>query len=473
MKKNAPAKAAATVKSTTTAKKAPAKAVAKPAPKLPAPSKASAKAAKAPAKPAAKPVTLLVLGAGGRGFAYANLAKKMPNLVKVVAVAEPRDFHREKFATENGIAPEKTFKNWKDAAASKTPLADAVAICTQDAMHEACVMAFAKQGYHILLEKPMAPTAAACRRIVAEVKKYGKMFAVCHVMRYTQYTQALKKMIVDGAVGDIVSIEHSEPVGFWHQAHSFVRGNWRNEAESSFMLLAKSCHDVDWLSYIVDKPCVRVSSFGGLYYFNAAHQPKGAADRCMDCKLSPKCPYSAKRFYFDRLSRKEDWGWPLDVVDPTFKKANLAKALREGPYGRCVFKCDNDVVDHQVVNFEYEGGVTATFTMNAFNPGGGRKTRIFGTTGYIESTDSSTIRHYDYLTKKWKEIDTAATDRSMAGGHGGGDGGILGDFCLAIQKNDPSLIITGADATLESHLTTFAAEKARKTGKVVEMATFK
>ncbi len=419
-----------------------------------------------------KPVTVIIVGAGGRGFAYADIARKFPKLAKVVGVAEPRDFHREKMVAEHGIAPEMTFHLWQELA-KQPKLADAVAICTQDAMHEACVMAFAKLGYHILLEKPMAPTPAACRRIVAAAKKNGKMFAVCHVMRYTKYTQCLKRMLEKGAVGEIVSVEHLEPVGFWHQAHSFVRGNWRNEKESSFMLIAKSCHDVDWLSYVIGRPCVRVSSFGGLYYFNKAHRPKGAADRCLDCKLSKKCPYSAKEFYFKRLARKEGQGWPLDVVDPTFKKANLTKALREGPYGRCVFACDNDVVDHQVVNFEYEGGITASFTMTAFNPGGGRKTRIFGTTGCIETDDSSVIRHYDFLTEKWDSIDTEASDASMAGGHGGGDGGIFSAFCKAIQKNDPKYIISGADATLESHLTTFAAEKARKSGKVVELAKFK
>lgn len=419
-----------------------------------------------------KPVSIIIVGAGGRGFAYANLALKMPKLAKVVGVAEPRDFHREKMVNEHGIKPEMTFHLWQELA-KQPKLADAVAICTQDAMHEDCMMAFAKLGYHILLEKPMAPTAAACKRICDAARKNGKMFAVCHVMRYTKYTQCVKKMIEKGAVGDIVAVEHHEPVGYWHQAHSFVRGNWRNEKESSFMLLAKSCHDVDWLSYIIGKKCVRVSSFGGLYYFKPEHQPKGAADRCMDCKLSKKCPYSAKEFYFSRLADKEAWGWPLDVVDPTFKKANLEKALREGPYGRCVFKCDNDVVDHQVVNFEYEGGVTASFLMTAFNPLGGRKTRICGTTGYIETNDSSVIRHFDYLTQKWKEIDTEAAGASMASGHGGGDGGILESFCLAIQKNKPELITTGVDATYESHMTTFAAEKARKTGKVIEMDKFK
>lgn len=421
---------------------------------------------------AAKPISIIIIGAGSRGFAYANIARKLPDLVKVVGVAEPRDFHRGKMVAEHGIAPEMTFHLWQELA-RQPKLADAVAICVQDALHEECMLAMAKLGYNIMLEKPMAPTAAACRRIYNAAIKNGKIFAVCHVLRYTKYTQCMKKLVDDGAVGDIVSVEHTESVGFWHQAHSYVRGNWNNEKKSSNMLLAKSCHDIDWLSYIIGKKCERVSSFGGLYYFNKAHQPKGAADRCMKCKLSKKCPYSAKEFYFGALNDPKRHCWPLDIVDPTFSKTALTKALREGPYGRCVFACDNDVVDHQIVNLEYEGGITATFTMNAFNPGGGRKTRIFGTTGYLETDDSSVIRHYDYLTKKWDTIDTAASGATAAGGHGGGDGGVFQAFCTAVQKNDQKLVISGPEATIESHLTVFAAEKARHTGKVVEMAKFK
>ena len=416
-----------------------------------------------------RPLTFFVVGAGGRGFSYANLAKQMPDKAKVVAVAEPRPFHREKMAREHGIAPEMVFETWQEAAATGRRLADCVAICTQDADHEACVKAFAPFGYHVLLEKPMAPTAAACKRIVAEIRKHGNIFAVCHVLRYTTYTRTVKKLVDSGLIGEIVSVEHLEPVGFWHQAHSFVRGNWRNEAESSFMLLAKACHDVDWLSFIVGKPCRRVSSFGSLSFFNKAHQPAGAADRCLDCKLSKKCAYSAKEFYFGRLADPNGHGWPLDVVDPTFTAKNLRKALREGPYGRCVFACDNDVVDHQVVNFEYEGGVTASFTMTAFTPMGGRRTRIFGTKGMLETDDSSVIRVFDFLTGETKTIDTAASGASMAGGHGGGDGGIMEAFCTSILENRPELIVSGVDATIESHLTTFAAERSRRTGRTVTL----
>ena len=415
-----------------------------------------------------RPLTFLIVGAGGRGFVYADLAKKIPGKARVVAVAEPRDFHREKMAREHGIAPELVFRTWQEAAAAGR-VADCVAICTQDADHEACVKAFAPLGYHILLEKPMAPTAEACRRIVAEVRRHGNVFAVCHVLRYTAYSRIVKKLVDSGRIGDIVTVEHLEPVGYWHQAHSFVRGNWRNEKESSFMLLAKSCHDVDWLSFVIGRPCRRVSSFGSLSFFKKENRPTGAADHCLDCKLSRKCPWSAKEFYFKRLADPKQHGWPLDVVDPTFTKKNLTRALREGPYGRCVFACDNDVVDHQVVNFEYEGGVTASFTMTAFAPMGGRRTRIFGTKGTIETDDSSTIRICDFLTGKTETIDTNASGASMAGGHGGGDNGIMDAFCTAILENKPGLIVSGVDATIESHLTVFAAERSRRTGRTVSL----
>ena len=419
----------------------------------------------------ANPVSVIIVGAGGRGWGYATYAEHCPEQMKVVGVAEPRAFHRARVVKTHQIAREMTFRNWQ-ALARQPKLADAVLICTQDAMHEKAMLAFARLGYHILLEKPMAPTAKACRRIVEAAREAGTVFAVCHVMRYTTYTQILKRMLDEGAVGDIVNVQHYEPVGFWHQAHSFVRGNWRNEKESSFMLLAKSCHDIDWLSYIIGQPCTRVSSFGSLRHFRRSEQPAGAADRCLECPYADTCVYSAKRFYFDQLEKKH-LGWPLDVVDPETTAPTLERALREGPYGRCVYACDNDVVDHQVVNLEYAGGATASFTMTAFNPGGGRKTRIGGTKGYIETNDSSLIRHYDFATKEWKEIDTDAADASILGGHGGGDGGILAAFLHAVATGDRSAILSGPDATIESHLTVFAAEQGRRKHRVIEMDTFK
>lgn len=414
-----------------------------------------------------KPVSVLIIGAGGRGWGYATYATNHPEQMKVLGVAEPREFHRNRVVKAHAIEKKFIFRNWQ-AVARQPKLADAVIICTQDAMHEKPMAAFSKLGYHILLEKPMAPTEKACRNIVNMARESGNIFSVCHVMRYTVYTQQLKQMVDSKLIGDIVNIQHYEPVGFWHQAHAYVRGNWRNEKESSPMLLAKSCHDIDWLSYIIGKPCTRVSSFGSLRHFRKSEQPAEAADRCMDCPLADTCVYSAKTFYFDRL-RTEQLGWPLDVADPYFTEETLEKALREGPYGRCVYACDNDVVDNQVVNLEYSDGTTASFTMTAFNPGGGRKTRIGGTLGYLETQDSAVIRHYDYASKSWNEIDTGKTDASIVGGHGGGDTGIMGAFLHAVATGDRSGLITGPDATFESHMTVFAAEKSRRTGRVVVM----
>lgn len=413
------------------------------------------------------PVSLLIIGGGGRGYGYARYVTAHPDQARVVGVAEPRDACRERLVCEHAIPATQVFRDWREAAAQPR-FADAVLICTQDAMHEEPAVAFALLGYHILLEKPIAPTPVACRRIVAAVAQSGVMFAVCHVLRYTPYTRALKQIIDAGTIGQLVNIQHLEPVGFWHQAHSFVRGHWRNEAMSSFMLLAKSCHDIDWLRYIAGQPCRRVSSFGSLFHFRRANQPAGAADRCIDCGVESTCPYSALRIYGSRLARNEK-GWPVDSVTSEMTEDGLRRALATSPYGRCVYACVNDVVDHQVVNLEYANGLSASFTMSAFTPFGGRQTRIGGTRGYLETLDSSVIRHFDYLTGTWQTLDTKASDAGILGGHGGGDGGLMRAFLTAVRTGDPTHILSGPEETLESHLTVFAAEEARRSGNVIDV----
>jgi predicted dehydrogenase len=379
-------------------------------------------------------------------------------------VAEPDEFNRTRIAEMFDIPCENVWADWNDAAAEPR-FADAAIIATPDAMHAAPAVALAGKGYHILLEKPMAPTEADCRRIIHAVEDRGDiLFAVCHVMRYTRYMQALKSIIDSGRIGEIVNVQHIEPVGYWHQAHSFVRGNWRNESESSPMLLAKSCHDIDWLRYIIAQPCSRVSSFGSLFHFRKANQPEGAADRCDDCDVEAACPYSAQKIYMGMLDEGRT-GWPLDVLACEVNAETITEALRTGPYGRCVYACDNDVVDHQVVNMEFDGGATAAFTMTAFNIAGGRKTRIHGTRGEIYG-DGRNITVTDFLTDDSETIDTAATDATISGGHGGGDERIMAAFLTAVADDDPSTILSGPDETLETHLAVFAAERARRNGTV-------
>lgn len=410
---------------------------------------------------------IIILGAGSRGTGYANFVARFTERAEIVAVAEPREFYRNRIGDEHQIPDERRFLSWTEVAA-RPRFADAVLICMQDDMHEEPAIAFARLGYHILLEKPMAPTAEACQRIVAEVKAAKVIFAVCHVLRYTVFTKKIKEILNAKTIGDIVSIQHLEPVGHWHQAHSFVRGNWRNEKESSCMLLAKCCHDLDWLRYVMDKPCRKVQSFGSLMHFRAECQPAGAADNCLDCpsEIEKQCPYSAIKIYLRDRIEKGIVGWPVDVLTTDQTVEGVTKALRTGPYGRCVYKCDNDVVDQQIVNLQFEDGSTAAMTMTAFCNEGGRQTRVFGTRGALWA-DSKNIVVTDFLTGESKTIDTdIINDGGILSGHGGGDGGIMDAFLNAVATGDKSQILSGIDETLESHLMVFAAENSRRSGQV-------
>lgn len=414
------------------------------------------------------PVRLIVVGAGQRGAAYAAYALQHPEQLEIVAVAEPRAYYREALAERHAIPPERRFADWREVV-DQPRLADGVIVATQDAQHVGPAVAFAERGYHLLLEKPMAPNPADCRRIVAAAQRAGILFAVCHVMRYTRYTQALKQILDAGRIGSVVSLQHLEPVGFWHQAHAFVRGNWRRADLASPMLLAKACHDLDWIRYIMGRACTQVASFGSRTHFRREAQPPGAADRCLDCAVEPDCPYSAPRIYLGRVAQGHT-GWPVDVLTPDTTPEGVLEALRTGPYGRCVYACDNDVVDHQVVNMQFAGGGTAAFTMTAFTRARARETRLFGTRGEIYG-DGRHIAIFDFLTGQTARIDTEVqADGTPLSGHGGGDFGLIRHFVAALATHDPRQILSGPEETLETHLLVFAAEEARRSGTVVALA---
>ncbi|MFW9834994.1 MAG: Gfo/Idh/MocA family protein [Candidatus Thorarchaeota archaeon] len=412
------------------------------------------------------PVELIIAGAGDRGSVYASYAKTHPKRAKVIGVAEPRDFYRERMMSEHNIPEENVFTDWKDMA-KKQKFADAVIIATQDHMHKDPAITFAKKKYHILLEKPMAPDEKSCRAITKAVLSNDIIFALGHVLRYTRYTQKLKSILDSGLIGDVISIQRLEPVGYWHQAHSFVRGNWRNENESAFMLLTKSCHDLDWIQYIMGERCTSVSSFGSLTHFVKENKPENAGENCLECEFEPECPYSAKRFYL-KLFDHGKTGWPLSIITSEMTRGGIVHALRNGPYGRCVYECDNDVVDHQVVNMEFEGGQTASFTMTAFTRARARETRIFGTRGEIYGNGKK-IQMHQFLNGKTELIDTSEDVPASLADHGGGDYGLIDSFVSAVAQNDPSLILSGPEESLETHLLTFAAERSRREDKVIKL----
>ena len=418
-----------------------------------------------------EPVRLIVIGAGCRGTDYAAYALQHPDQAKIVGVAEPRSYYRKHLVEKHQIQPQNVFLDWKDVA-KRERFADAVIIATQDAMHTEPAEAFAEKGYHILLEKPMAPTEAECRRIIKAVIKNKVLFGVCHVLRYTPYTQKVKAMIDAGAIGELVGIQLLEPVGYWHFAHSFVRGNWRNEGLSTFILMAKSCHDLDWLRYIVGSKCQKVSSFGTLKHFRKDEKPANASDRCLDCRYEPECVYSAKKIYLGRVERGEI-DWPVDVLTPVVTKESIESALRDGLYGRCVYSCDNDVMDNQVVNMQFEKGRTASFTLSAFTKAGMRRATIFGTKGELY-TDGNQIKYTNFMTDTTEIIDVKVPDdfllhAQVLQSHGGGDYALMKSFVAAVAQNDQSLILSGPEETLESHLMVFAAEQARRENRVINL----
>src|SRR6476469_12572 len=403
-------------------------------------------------------VRYAIVGAGQRGAGYAGGIGRHGDRARVVAVAEPRARQREALTREHGVA--QVFSSWQELAA-RPRLADVAIVSTQDAEHVEPAIALAGKGYHLLVEKPLAPTADECTRLVDAVTRSGVLFAVCHVMRYRPYTRLVKRLVDDGRLGEVMSVDHVEPVGHWHYAHSYVRGNWRRSDQASFMLLAKSGHDIDWLRHVVGKPVERVSSFGSLRHVRRASQPVGAADRCLDCAVEPTCPYSASRLYLGML-REGRTGWPVSVLTDEVTEEGVTEALRTGPYGRCVYACDNDVVDHQVVAMEFADGVTATFTMTGFTPHQDRQTRIFGTRGYLEG-DGEAVRVHDFTSGA---VETLTAGLETEEGHGGGDAGLMDAFTRAVETGDAGHILSGALESLESHLTVFAAERSRVLGRV-------
>ena len=408
-------------------------------------------------------VRYAIVGAGQRGAGYAEWIGRQPG-ARVVAVAEPRAHQRERLAREHGAT--QVFSSWEELAAAPR-LADAAVVSTQDAAHAGPAVALARKGYHLLVEKPLAPTPEECTELVDAVTEAGVLFAVCHVLRYRPYTRLVKQLVDDGRLGEIVSVQHLEPVGHWHYAHSYVRGNWRRTDEASFMLLAKSGHDIDWLRHIVGKPIERVSSFGSLRHFTAENAPAGSADRCLDCAVEATCPYSAPRLYLGMV-RAGRTGWPVSVLADEVSEASVTTALREGPYGRCVYRSDNDVVDHQVVAMEFAGGATATFTMTAFTPHVDRRTQIFGTRGFLDG-DGTRVRLHDFVTERTEVLETSNEGVDTEAGHAGGDAGLMAAFTRAVESGDASHILSGPAESLESHLVVFAAERSRLLGTVEQI----
>ena len=406
------------------------------------------------------PVTFAFLACGARGQEAAEWIFQHRDRAKLLAVADPNVDRRDAVGDRHGIPADLRFDSWQ-AILDRPKLADAVHNATQDVMHSPSALKALELGYHMLLEKPMATTLAECIAIDAARRKYDRIVSVCHSLRYHAVYRQVKKMIADGDIGEVISIDQLEAVGPVHQSHSYVRGSWANESRSSFMLLTKSCHDMDIIIYLMGKDCSRVTSFGRLTHFTKANQPAGAPHRCTDgCPVESTCPYYSVRTYVDGV-----WGQGIGLLKKS--REERLEFVRTSKYGLCVYDTDNDVVDHQVVNFEFEGGATGTFTMTAFALGG-RQLRVHGTHGeLIADIDKREIHTRKFWVPNQDQITILPEE---TGTHGGGDPHVLSALVDAIQHNDPSRVISGTETSLKTHAATFAAEIARREGRVVSVS---
>ena len=413
-----------------------------------------------------EPVKAILLGAGSRGKdTYAEFAKKNPGSLKIVAVAEPNPERRRAVQEEHGIPDALAVASWEEALRAEVD-AEAVIVATQDKMHVDPVVASIHKNLHILCEKPIAPTAQECLRIEAAATRYDKVFLVGHVLRYTVFFSTIKELLDSGRIGSLIGIEHSENVGHVHMSHSYVRGNWRRKEESSPMILAKSCHDMDILLWLAGADCQSLSSYGDLHYFTPEHAPAGAPARCLDgCPQAESCPYNAQKIYLTDKTR-----WPVNVITTDLSLEGRIRALETGPYGRCVFRCDNDVVDHQVVALKFLNGVTATFTMTGFSMTTHRTIRLMGTEGEILGEmegNSVVVRHFSSGSIENIEVS------HLESGHSGGDPNLISDFTRLVRSGNGGGR-TSAVHSIQSHLMAFAAEESRlRGGELVAMADFK
>ncbi len=420
-----------------------------------------------------KRLKLAGIGCGGRTQTYLGLAAQMPEYYEVAAAADPIAGRVEKV---RGLSRNPDFRGFDSdkAILAADKLADVMIIGTQDAYHVTPCLAAMQKGYDILLEKPIAANLADVIRVEQEARRLGRKVLVCHVLRYTPFYQKVKEIADSGMLGEIVSLNAAEGVGAWHQTHSYVRGHWSVAEKASPMIIAKCCHDMDILSWLAGEKCAAVSSFGRLSYFTEKNAPEGAPARCTDgCPAARACPYNAVLY----ATRHRSW---LPFVYDEAGGASLEDIrqwLSRSPWGRCVYRCGNTAVDHQVVNLSFAGGSTATFTMTAFESG--RNIDIYGTQARLHGGDF--YKHNAGFEIIVTEHASGAVSRFDAGrpagggyaGHGGGDGGLVAALYHEMMKDDPAQMRSSLALSVESHVMGFAAEEARLTGRVIHLEEFR
>jgi len=415
-------------------------------------------------------VEAVLVGGGNRGrFTYGGYALRHPDRLRIVALAEPVADRREAVAAEHGLSADRVAPDWRTLL-SRPALAPVAIVATGDTDHVGPALAAIASGHHVLLEKPIAPDPADCLRVVDAAERAGRILQIGHVLRYTAFYEKVHDIVASGRLGEIVTLDMKEHVAHWHLTHSYVRGKFRNRRIAAPIVLAKTCHDLDLMAWLVGRPASRVASFGSLSHFRPAQAPAGAPERCTQgCPVQEGCPHDAVRFYLgpgDDVARI--WPWTDLGLDPS--REARRRALETGPYGLCAYRCDNDVPDHQVLALEFGGGITATFTLHGLATHERRTIRISGTLGELRGVFQEGV--IDVTRHGSLETERHGVEASLAG-HLGGDEGLLGHFTDVVARDAASEVRASGRVSLESHLIGFAAELARLERRVVDMDAFR
>ncbi len=410
--------------------------------------------------------TVAIIGLGSRGAeAYGRIMAEEKDRFSIAAVCEINPEKLDIYGNVFGVDEKQRFLSEEEFFAKRR--ADVLVIATMDNDHVRQCERALKLGYDVLLEKPITRDEGECERLLA-AQKYGGKVVVCHVLRYAPAYVKVKELLEKKICGDLVMIDSIEQVCYWHQAHSFVRGNWRNSVETSPMILQKCCHDLDLLQYYAESKCDTIASIGDLRHFRRECQPEGAADRCTQCIYIKTCPYSAESIYIGnwKSAGSPENCWPYNALTQQFPltEEKIRKAIETGPYGRCVYACDNDVVDHQIVMMTFQNGIKANLRMTGFTSEGGRIMRFYCTEGQIDMQDAENIIQIKRFNHPVETIDCR---KFTEGGHnhGGGDNKLIEEFykVLCGEEDAP----TRLEDSVESHLMAIRAEESRKAGGVL------
>lgn len=419
-----------------------------------------------------QPLKVACIGCGSRAQTYAELMSRRPDRFQVVAAADPVAQRVEKLRRLSGHPGFRGFSAAADLLAAGK-IADLMIVATQDNDHFRQARSALELGYNLLLEKPIATRVAEVIEIERLAARAHRRVMVCFVLRFAAFYRKIKEIIDSGVLGSVVSIAANEGVMPWHQAHSFVRGHWSVVGKSSPMIISKCCHDTDIVHWLAGRRCLRVASFGSLQYFRSERAPAGAPARCTDgCPAAATCPYNALRYTTDM---RVPW---LGMVYDRAREADSDEVvawLRTSPWGRCVYRCDNDAVDRQVLAMEFEDGVTGTFTMTAFETG--RHIEIYGTRGVLKGGETHHRHFGSHLIVFPHEGEPVRyTVQAEDGGyelHGGGDPGLVNALYDEMTAPPGTTLQAGLESTVHSHLIGFAAEEARCTGRTVELDEFR